>query len=205
MIYFFENYDDFCAEKFLKFLPQERIKKYENLKQKRDKENCIIAYILLKKALRDYGIENFEICAEENGKPFLKNIDNLFFSISHTGSGVAVVADKDIVGVDVQDILPVKERVLNRSFSDGEKMLIKNSQTPDREFTRLWTLKESAVKFDGKGIVNLKSFCFENEEKSFAKFGKVFTTFERKNLFISVCGLREFFEIIEIKKLEEIL
>ena len=51
MIYFFENYDGFSCEKYLDFLDDNRREKYERLKQNRDKENCVISYILLKKAL----------------------------------------------------------------------------------------------------------------------------------------------------------
>ncbi len=205
MIYFFENYDGFSDEKFLNFLPQNRREKYNKLRQKRDKENCVISYLLLKKALRDFGVENFEIETDENGKPFLKRNSEIYFNISHTRSGVAVVADKSPVGIDIQDILPVKQSVIERCFSDEEKLLIKASASPEKEFTRLWTLKESAVKSDGAGIAKLKDFCFEKSEKAFEKFGKIFKTFERKNLFISVCGLRDFSDIIEIKNLEEIL
>ncbi len=205
MIYFFENYGEFSAENFLNFLPQNRIKKYEKLKQKRDKENCVIAYILLRKALRDFGIKSFEIETDKNGKPYLKGNENICFNISHTSGGVAVVAAESPVGVDIQDILPLKQSVIDRCFSESEKALITASASPEKEFTRLWTLKESAVKFDGSGIANLKNFSFETNEKSFEKFGKKFTTFERKNLFISVCGLRDFSEIKIIENLEEIL
>ncbi|MEE0980826.1 MAG: 4'-phosphopantetheinyl transferase superfamily protein, partial [Acutalibacteraceae bacterium] len=146
MIYFFDDYENFSAEKFLDFLPQERREKFEKLKIKRDKENCVISYLLLKKALKNFGIESFEILIGENGKPFLKDRENVFFNISHTSSGVAVVADKNPVGIDVQDILEVKSGVVERCFSEKEKELIFNSASPEKEFTRLWTLKESAVK-----------------------------------------------------------
>lgn len=205
MIYFFENYDGFSCEKFLDFLPENRREKFERLKKKRDKENCVISYLILKKALADLGINNFEIEVGENGKPFLKNNENIFFNISHTDGGVAVVADESPVGIDIQDILPVREGVIERCFSENEREIISKSNSPEREFTRLWTLKESAVKFNGETVAELKNYCFENSEKTFKKYGKNFTTFERKNLFISVCGEREFSEIKEIRSLEEIL
>ncbi len=201
MIYFFENYDGFSEDNFLNFLPQNRKEKYKKLRQKRDKENCVIAYILLRKALRDFGVENFEVEINDNGKPFLKNNNEIFFNISHTHSGVAVVADESPVGIDIQDILPVKNSVIERCFSEGEKKLTEKSSAPEIEFTRLWTLKESAVKFDGTGIADLKNYDFA----SGAFFDKKFTTFARKNLYISVCGLREFSDIKIIENLEEVL
>lgn len=205
MIYFFENYDEFFCEKFLSFLPQNRREKFEKLKQKKDKENCVVSYLLLRKALRDFGPENFEIEIRENGKPFLKNNENVFFNISHTDGGVAVAVDKNPVGIDIQDILPLREGVIERCFSEEEKELVFKSEHPEKEFTRLWTLKESAVKCNGETVANLKNYCFENNKKSFEKFDKKFTTFERKNLLISVCGSREFSGIKEIRNLEEVL
>ena len=205
MIYFFENYDDFSAEKFLGFLPADRREKFEKLKKKRDKENCVVSYLLLKKALADFGVEDFEIEIKENGKPFLKYNENVFFNISHTNSGVAVIADKSPVGIDIQDVLPVREGVIERCFSAEEKDVVYKSSSPEREFTRLWTLKESAVKRNAETVAELKNYCFESSEKTFEKYDKTFTTFERKNLFISVCGERDFSDMIEIKSLEEIL
>ena len=204
MIYFFDYYENFSAEKFLSFLDDNRREKYEKTRQKRDKENCVISYLLLKKALKNFGIESIEFEIKENGKPFLKDCTNVFFNISHTSSGVAVVADKSLVGVDVQDILDVKEKIVERCFSKAERENIFSSDCPQKEFTRLWTLKESAVKCNGETVASLKNYCFENDEKTFVKYGKTFTTFERKNLLISVCGNRDFSEIIEVKT-EELL
>ena len=204
MIYFFDDYENFSAENFLGFLPEKRREKYEKTRQKRDKENCVVSYLLLKKALKKFGIENFEIVVGKNGKPFLKDCKNVFFNISHTSSGVAVAVDEKPVGIDIQDILEVKPKVMERCFSEGEKERILSSANPGKEFTKLWTLKESAVKCNSETVAFLTNYCFESEEKTFEKYEKTFTVFERKNLFISVCGARDFSEIIEIKT-EELL
>ena len=127
MIYFFDDYENFSAEKFSAFLDTNRKEKYEKTKQKRDKENCVVSYLLLKKALKDFGIKDFRIEIGENGKPFLKDNDTVFFNISHTASGVAVIADKKPVGIDIQDILDVKEKVIERCFSEDEKEIIFSS------------------------------------------------------------------------------
>ena len=129
----------------------------------------------------------------------------MFFNISHTHGGVVAVADKSPVGIDIQDILPVRNGVLERCFSEKEIQIVRNSNSPQKEFARLWTLKESAVKFSGETIASLKNYCFENTEKSFEKYGRKFVTFEREKLFISVCGERAFSQINKIKSLEEII
>lgn len=205
MIYFFENYDSFSAENLADCLPSQRKEKFQRLKKKRDRENCVISYLLLKKALRDYGIDSFSIAVGENGKPYLSGCGEVFFNISHSDSGVAVVVDKAPVGIDIQDIVPIRDGVIERCFSQGEKEIIYSSPAPEREFTRLWALKESAVKCNCETVANLKNYCFEESENSFRKYGKTFTVHERKNLFISACGQRDFSDIIYVKNKEELL
>lgn len=205
MIYFFDNYDGVSAEELAELLPSQRKEKFQRLKKKRDRENCVISYLLLKKALRNYGIDSFRIAVGENGKPYITDCDGIFFNISHSDSGVTVVVDKSPVGIDVQDIVPVRDSIIRRCFSQGEKEKIYSSSAPEREFTRLWTLKECAVKCSGETVANLQNYCFEENEARFNKYGKTFTVHERKNLFISVCGQRDFSDIIQLKSKEELL
>lgn len=205
MIYFFDNYDGVSAEDLAELLPSQRREKFQKLKKKRDRENCAISYLLLKKALRNYGIDSFHIAVGENGKPYLSGCDEVFFNISHSDSGVAVIVDKAPVGIDIQDIVPVRDGIIERCFYQEEKGKIYSSPVPEREFTRLWTLKESAVKCNGETIVDLHNYCFTEDENIFKKYEKTFTVFERKNLFISACGQRDFSDIIYVKNKEELL
>ena len=145
MIYFFDDYENFCAEKFLKILPENRIEKYNRLKRESDRDNCVAAYLLLRYALRENGIDSFETEVGANGKPFLKS-KKMFFNISHCAEGVAVVIDTAPVGIDVQEIGIFNERVAKRFFTDGERKKINASPDKAKAFTRIWTLKESAIK-----------------------------------------------------------
>lgn len=199
MIYFFDDYTALPLENFSELLPQKRAEKFEKFRFKRDKENCLAAYLVLQKVLSEKGIENFEIEQGENGKLFLKDNANLFFNISHCRRGVAVAVDREPIGVDIQDIVPCKEGVMRRVFSAEEQRLVLAASDRDRAFTRLWTLKESAVKCGGESIDDLKKYSFESSEKTFEKYGKVFTVFEKENLIISVCGSRSFSKIEEVK------
>lgn len=201
MIYFFDNYASLNPDEYKTVLPAERAARFERFRQTRDKENCLAAYLLLKYALKQNGIENFKIEAAENGKPFLKG-ENIFFNISHCKSGVAVAVSDSEIGIDIQDIEPYKESVAKRVCTEKEIELIKKSENKDRAFTRIWTLKEAAAKCDGSGIKILGDFSFENSKKTFEKYNKKFATFEYENLFISVCGNEDFRNITEIKNLE---
>lgn len=198
MIYFFDDYENFSVEKFLSFLSESRQKKFEKLKRKKDRDNCVAAYLLLRTALKERGIESFEIVVGENGKPFLKDND-LFFNVSHCAEGIAVVTDTAPIGIDAQEIGGFNEKVAKRFFSDGENKKIHVSPNKAEAFTRIWTLKESAIKCDGKSLANLGDFSFENYENFFEKFGKKFSCLKEKNVLISVCGSKHFDKIRVIK------
>lgn len=201
MIYFFDNYASLNLDEYKTVLPVERAARFERFRQTRDKENCLAAYLLLKYALKQNGIEDFKIETAENEKPFLKS-EKIFFNISHCKSGVAVAVSDNEVGIDIQDIEPYKESVAKRVCTEKEIELIEKSENKDRAFTRIWTLKEAAAKCDGSGIRILDNFSFENSKNFFQKYNKKFATFEYENLFISVCGNEDFRNITEIKNLE---
>lgn len=203
MIYFFDDYESFSAQNFIDFLPEKRAEKYQRLRQKRDKENCVAAYLVLRYALMENGINSFEIATGENGKPFLKN-EKFFFNISHCSQGVAVAVDEFPVGIDVQEIGELKEKIAKRFFSESENKKIFSSADKAETFTRLWTLKESVIKNEGKSVADIANFSFENYEKFFEKYGKKFSCLKEKNILISACGER-YFDKIKIIKTEDFL
>ncbi len=198
MIYFFDDYENFCAEKFLKILPENRIEKHNRLKRNSDRDNCVVAYLLLRYALRENGIDSFETEVGANGKPFLKS-EKLFFNISHCAEGVAVVVDAEPVGIDVQEIDGFNEKVAKRFFNESENKKINASPDKAKAFTRIWTLKESAIKCEGKSLANLGEFSFGDYENFFEKYEKKFSCLSEKNVLISVCGDRYFDKIKNVK------
>lgn len=198
MIYFFDDYENFCAEKFLIILPENRIEKYNRLKRNSDRDNCVVAYLLLRYALRENGIDSFETEVGANGKPFLKS-EKLFFNISHCAEGVAVVVDTEPVGIDVQEIGGFNEKVAKRFFNESENKKINASPDKAKAFTRIWTLKESAIKCEGKSLANLGELSFGDYENFFEKYEKKFSCLSEKNVLISVCGNRYFDKIKNVK------
>lgn len=203
MIYFFDDYENFSAENFLKFLPKNRLEKFNRLKRKNDRDNCVIAYLLLRLALKENGVEDFEIVIGENGKPFLRG-GEIFFNISHCAEGVAVALDTEPIGIDVQEIDGFNEKVAKRFFDESENKKINASPDKAKAFTRIWTLKECVIKCDGKSIADLGEFSFGNYEEFFEKFEKKFSCLGEKNVLISVCG-NKYFDEIKIVKTEDFI
>lgn len=95
-----------------------------------------------------------DIARTEKGKPYYKTIP-AEFSISHC-KGYAVCAlcgkDEGAVGADCENVRQFRAAVMKRIFSEEEKLMIMNSNAPDLLCTKLWTLKESYVKYTGTGL-----------------------------------------------------
>lgn len=143
------------------------------------------AYMLLCKALREvYGIDEpptFEY--SEHGKPSIVGHPEIFFNLSHCRSVVACVVSSSPVGVDVEEVREFKESLARYVLNDEEYAMISSSPQPDREFIRLWTMKESYLKLTGEGITrDLKTVL--------ADTGKYdFYTHKVDNAILTVCIL----------------
>lgn len=100
---------------------------------------------------------------DQFGKPSLLNRDDLFFNIAHSGHWVAAAFDCGVIGIDVESMREIDLSIAERFFSKKEydALMIK---VPDQQrsfFYDLWTLKESYIKAEGKGLsIPLDSFCF---------------------------------------------
>lgn len=102
--------------------------------------------------------------AGEHGKPFLHLDHNsdLQFNLSHSEDmAVLVVARGLEVGVDVEWIRPVEERIAEHFFSPAEQAALANlpPEWATRGFFECWTGKEAFVKACGAGLsIPLDSF-----------------------------------------------
>lgn len=93
-----------------------------------------------------------ELGRNESGKPFLIRHPELGISWSHCAAGAVAVATEYSVGVDIEQVRPGNWFAANRMFTETEQRHIQRSPDVDREFFRLWTLKESYLKAIGSGL-----------------------------------------------------
>ena len=106
----------------------------------------------------------------EQGKPYLKDYPQIHFSLSHSGNVVACVVSEQEIGLDVQEHVKVNKRLAERFFTEKENILLKAQ--PDegayRElFFRLWSIKESYIKYTGLGMKQgLDTFEIDWENKA---------------------------------------
>ena len=95
-----------------------------------------------------------------HGKPYLTGaLEDIYFSYSHSGRYQAALCALCEVGLDIEDISerPAldKTRLMNissRFFAADECKLLEEAGYGQEEFFRVWTGKESYVKFTGGGI-----------------------------------------------------
>ncbi|MBR2788807.1 MAG: 4'-phosphopantetheinyl transferase superfamily protein [Erysipelotrichaceae bacterium] len=138
-------------------LSDDRKKKLEIYKNSEARKQVIISELLLRKALADRNRDYDNLTYEygEYGKPYLKNIDDFFFNISHSGDYVLLGASEKDIGVDIERIKEFNPKVAKRFFTSQEYeniMAQKDEEERKRLFFLYWVIKESFIKYSGKGL-----------------------------------------------------
>lgn len=125
------------------------------------------AYSSSEKALREVFATYLQIlnpvfARTENGKPYLSFPSRpVFFSISHTDEKLFIALSDKEIGIDAES-LARKIRyvpVVKQKFFPSEQ----NDVSSSADFLRLWTIKESTVKWLGGTLgKDLKKIRYEN-------------------------------------------
>ena len=149
-----EHIWDFDFQAALLQISEQRREQALKFKHEQGRRLCVLAYQLLKQALcEEYGItENPIFDYNENGKPSLHGHPEIFFNLSHCKDAVACVVSHQPVGIDVESLRQYSESLAEYCMNDEELRQINSSDSPDREFVRLWTMKEATIKLLGTTI-----------------------------------------------------
>jgi 4'-phosphopantetheinyl transferase len=108
---------------------------------------------LLIKALADHGYPGNlnELKYLASGRPFIEG--NADFNISHSGNLVACVfTNSSMIGIDIEEIKPIELSDFKNQFSQKEWAQVMLADNPIALFYSYWTMKESVLKADGRGI-----------------------------------------------------
>jgi 4'-phosphopantetheinyl transferase len=122
-----------------------------------DRKLSVSAYMLLVFALKCEGLYHAmpEFSYGSNGKPFLSNYTSIYFNMSHCQGAVACILSENEVGVDIERIGIYDDEMAMAICNTQEYLWVTESINPYEQalrFTRLWTVKESIVKWRGTGI-----------------------------------------------------
>lgn len=158
------------AEKFhteLKKLPKHRQEKILEVKNDKARAQKLAGQILLNYLLNKYW--NIDLFGEDDdtnrtelGKPYLIKNKHISFNIAHSSNyAVCAVCESTVIGIDIEEVEDKinKEKFAKRFFSDKENEFLECSEgSEDEKFLKIWTRKESYLKYTGEGLTqNLKN------------------------------------------------
>ncbi len=147
---------------------RERILRFHRFE---DSQRSLLGDILARYAIcKRSGAKNAELVfgLNEYGKPILIKPEGIHFNISHSGEWVACAIDDNPVGIDIEMIKPVDYKISERFFSEKEYLFLMNQPEEMRlkYFYIFWTLKESCIKADGRGLsIPFDSFTIDLDGK----------------------------------------
>lgn len=106
------------------------------------------------------------IVRPENGKPYFENAPFLHFSVSHSDTLWALALSTLPIGIDAQYCRTCdKAGIAKRFFHPIEQAVLEKDGY--NSFFRIWTAKESYVKYTGAGITdNYSSFSVTDNKGS---------------------------------------
>lgn len=176
-------------EWYMQYLPEERRAKALRYRREIDRKLSVASYLLLIYAShKEFKLSSPAIAYTDKGKPYLPDHPDIHFNISHCPLGcVCAVSDKP-VGVDIQDIRPFSQDIVNRCCSAEELLLLAQSADPAARFTQMWAMKESYLKMTGEGIAHSLSAI-----DTTGPYSAIHTTFTN-NCYIAVSSAHFFRE-----------
>ena len=193
----------------------EKINRY---RLKKDKKRTLYGELLIRYMImktQHVANKEIEIAIGQSGKPYCKSHPNIYFNISHSGEWVVCVMCDNQVGADIEKIGKVNWKIAERFFTEREqKRLFLSTDNREELFYKLWTLKESYMKYTGKGmVISLHSFDCDfvfdkislyhslNNQMHFFSF-RIFN-----NYYLSICCEKKYekiyFERVTINQLLE--
>lgn len=164
-----QDIDDNKINEFLKLISNEKLDKINRYKFREDYLRSLYGDILVRsEIMKQLKVPNscIKFKLNEYGKPSIEGYDNLFFNISHSEDWVICAISNEEVGVDIEKIEKAPIEVAEHYFHSREYKLIKSkdSEEIDEFFYRMWTLKESYIKWIGKGLSKqLDSFSINED------------------------------------------
>ena len=177
-----EDIWEFDLQAALEEISEQRREQALKFKYEQGQRLCVLAYLLLKQALRErYGItENPVFEYNEHGKPSIVGHPEIFFNLSHCKEAAICVVSDQPVGVDVEGIREYKESLVNYTMNDEEIAQIESAENPASTFIRLWTMKEATTKLIGTGISNDMKTVLDTTKYRY-------TTVDRQRYIYTVC------------------
>lgn len=108
--------------------------------------------------------KDIEFVYNDFGKPYIKGYERFYFNISHSFDWIVCIVNSYEVGIDIEKIRNIDLKIARRFFAETEIIDLEcmTGKEQIEYFYDLWTLKESYIKYLGKGLfVPLNSFSIK--------------------------------------------
>ena len=167
---------------------QERKEKILSYQFEKGRKESLGSALMLQKVLSQKNLNPQNIRYGKNGKP---EIDGLHFNISHAENFVICSVSENPVGCDIEKIRSIKSGFEKRFFTQNEVSYLDKFTDEEKlkQFFRLWTMKESYMKFTGDGMklaLNRFEFIIEDSVKVF-RDGILIPCFIKEYEFLDYC------------------
>lgn len=143
---------------------QEKNSKYRRWQ---DRHLHLFGKLLLLSGLKDYGYSISildEIKFNQYSRPYVDG--NIDFNISHSGEYVICAIGKGLrLGIDIEEIIEINLNDFRQVMTYEQWYDIIDSKDPIRSFFKYWTIKESVIKADSRGLsIPLLDIHVNNDE-----------------------------------------
>lgn len=147
------NLDFHILHKALMSMPQniiDEVLQYKFLEQQQHTffGKKLLQYII-QQHKKSYTLEQLQFI--KNQKPFLAN--DFYFNISHSGNYVLIAySSNQDIGIDIEKHRTIDINIFKKYFNNEEWQNIQDAKNKEEQFFDYWTIKEAAIKCDGRGV-----------------------------------------------------
>jgi len=168
-----KNVDDITVQQIWEKVSEQRREKVRKYRFRKDAVLSICGEMLIRYGYSKYFGSDMPITFRKNtyGKEYVREVDNFYFNLSHSGHYVICAVAKTEVGVDIEEIRQNLELDISRFFHPKEHCAIMQARAEQQIplFFQYWTAKESYIKYRGMGLsLELSSFYY-NKGKIYTK------------------------------------
>ncbi len=165
----FRDEDEFYEAYSL--MPEFRKKKIDSIIFPEKKRASLTAGLLLKRGLFDAGIDDIEVYSDitrfaypigkaashydiDTEKVPYRPGDDIYFSLSHSGHFAMCITGNEVTGCDIEEISDRDVRLAEKILSADQLAKYREMEREEQQklFFTVWTVKESVMKAEGKGI-----------------------------------------------------
>ena len=166
--------DDFTQEEYCaayRELTPSRRAHIDRLTHKRRRKQALAGELLAKRLVTAFAqTDTVAIHRDEHGKPFVE-MDGVYLSIAHCEDMVACAVDNVPIGIDIERIREVDDKLIDRVCTQAEAVYVREAQTAQR-FCEIWTAKEAYVKMLGHSVSHFNKVSVLNVNRQVFRQGE---------------------------------